>query len=379
MEKEQKLFLYQQIVQEYKQKILNGELRPHDPIPNQTDLARLYNTSEMTSRRALTELVNEDLIYRIRSKGTFVKDKNASRAIEPNTPVKPVTQLKKIYFAHPGVKMRMFALDFYRNLLLGIQRVCEDNEVEFRIWDLGPKFELPDEEDAGFILITDVPTARMDYVEALQRWKREDRKMVTVQFSYPHLQIPYVIEDNLTGGYLATQHLLSLGHTRIGIILTGTSQLHLNHEFSMRLEGYKLAHSLYHLDFDPELVCVVNKAFEDESMGVEGFEALMLLDNPPTAIFAVGDYKALGVINAARDRSLSIPNDLSVIGYDNEMFGEHIEPGLTTIDHNTFLFGTRAAEILLFSWKPYNESETIMDTIVPKLVIRDSTSEYRKD
>ncbi|QGQ95197.1 GntR family transcriptional regulator [Paenibacillus psychroresistens] len=378
MEQDHKIYMYQQIVNDYKQKILSGELKPHDSIPNQSDLARLYNTSEMTSRRALSELVLEDLIYRIRSKGTFVKDQKSG--IERSSKIiKPLPQLKRIYFAHPGVKMRMFTLDFYRNLLSGIQAICEENDVEFRILDLGPKFELPDEEDAGYVLITDVPTARMDYVEALQQWKKEERKMVTVQFSYPHLQIPYVIEDNLTGGYLATQHLLSLGHRRIGIILTGTSQLHLNHEFSLRLQGYKLALSLYHIDFDPELVSVVDKMYEDESMGAEGFEALMSLSEPPTAIFAVGDYKALGVINAARERSLSIPNDLSVIGYDNEMFGEHIDPGLTTIDHNTYLFGTRAAEMLLFNWKPYNAAETVVDTVVPKLIIRDSTKEYTQD
>jgi DNA-binding GntR family transcriptional regulator len=75
MKKEKFKPIYEQIFEELKEKIINGVLQPDDPIPTQLELADIYNTSEITSRRALTELAKEGLIYRVKGKGSFVNNR----------------------------------------------------------------------------------------------------------------------------------------------------------------------------------------------------------------------------------------------------------------------------------------------------------------
>jgi DNA-binding LacI/PurR family transcriptional regulator len=368
VEKEKNIPIYQSIVNDIKSKILHGEIKPNEALPTQIELAKVYGTSEITSRRALTELVKEKLIYRVRGKGTFVTDLN-----KPNVS-KNATPLENIYFAHPKAKMHVFNHRFFNDLLNGIHETCENNDIDFFTWDVNHNHGLPKDDKAGIILITHLPGSEEIPLENLQQWKENGHRMLTVIFHYPHLSIPYLMIDSLTGGYLATQHLLSLGHQRIGIILTGKSQIELNQEFSLRLQGYRLALSQHRVDFNPELVYVVKGDQELEEMGYEGLNHLLGLKNPPTAIFATSDNKAIGAINAARNRGLQVPNDISIIGYDDVVAAQYSMPRLTTINQNSFTLGRRAAEMLIFEW---DQAKGILkDEIVPQLVIRESTSEY---
>lgn len=357
--------MYQYIVNDIKAKIASGELKPGDPLPTQIELSKIYNTSEITSRRALSELVKSGNIYRIRGKGSFVKEKESQEGIK--------SSIKTVYFVHTQNPVERFNFRFWSEMLEGIKEVCEENGVDFYLWDSGDKNLLPDDPNAAFILNT-APDFNLKVLEA---WRDDGRRIVTVHFYYPYLNLPYVIVDNLTGGYLATQHLLSLGHKRIGIILTGKSLIDLNQEFSLRLQGYRLALQQHRIPFDSELVCVMDGGNESVEMGYEGFKQLFRSENPPTAVFATSDYKAIGALNAARELGLSVPEDVSLIGYDDLPAGQYTFPNLTTINQNTFQLGRRAAEILLRELSG-SSGRLVKDEIVPKLVIRDSTSELNE-
>lgn len=361
--------LYQQIYKDIKTKILSGELRPNDPIATQIELAKQYNVSEVTSKRALKELAEEGLVDRFRRKGTFVKDRSEKL---PDKIIPASIDLKRIYLVnHPSVKMSTFSHPFFAHLIEGIEEACNEQGVEFEIWDVGPKYQLPDDDEAGFILFT-----HEIYLETLEKWKKENRRLVNIHISFPHLQIPYIIVDNLTGGYLATQHLLSLKHRRIGIILTGDAKLELNQEFSLRLQGYKLALSQYRIESDPNLVCIITGQEELEEMGYVACSQLLDLKDPPTAIFATSDYKAFGAIRAVQDRGLRVPEDISIIGYDNFLVGQYKHPTLTTINQNTDKLGIRAVKMLLYEWHNDPSKGILKDEIVPTLVIRNSTAEF---
>ncbi len=101
---------------------------------------------------------------------------------------------------------------------------------------------------------------------------------------------------------MATQHLLSLGHERIGIILTGKSLLDINQEFSLRLEGYKSALSQHQVAFNPSYVYVADGEKEREDMGYDGMNHFLSLPERPTAVFATSDFKALGCYRASGKR-----------------------------------------------------------------------------
>ncbi|MDF2814733.1 MAG: GntR family transcriptional regulator [Paenibacillus sp.] len=360
-DKTDKTPMYQHIMNDIKRKISAGELKPHHLLPTQIELAKEYNTSEITSRRALSDLVQEGVVYRVRGKGSFVCENPSSAGAQ---------KIRTIYFAHRNYEVNTFNHPFFTDMFEGIKQVCDENEIAFYMWDIGENYELPDDPESGIILLT--MSDGFDLTR-LTAWQEEDRRIITVHFYYPHLGIPYVIVDNLTGGYLATQHLLSLGHKRIGVILTGKSIVDLNQEFSLRLQGYRLALSQHQVPFDSDLIAVMAGDQERVLMGDEGFKALMALSDPPTAVFATSDYKAIGAINAARSLGMKVPEDVSIMGFDDVKTSEYSYPRLSTINQNTRKLGERAAEILLFELKD-GENRLVKDEIVPTLVLRDSTA-----
>ncbi|MGN7355827.1 GntR family transcriptional regulator [Paenibacillus sp. SAF-054] len=361
MEKSDKTPMYQYIMNDIKRKIETGELKPHDPLPTQIDMAKEYNTSEITSRRALSDLVQEGFIYRIRGKGSFVNENMTASAGQA---------IRTIYFAHKNNEVSTFNHPFFTDMFQGIKEVCEENGIEFYMWNFGENYELPDDPQAGIILLTTNHTFDISHLTA---WQEQKRRIVTVHFYYPHLGIPYVIVDNLTGGYLATQHLISLGHRDIGVILTGNSIMELNQEFSLRLQGYRLALSQHQIPFNQDLIAVMKGEDERGDMGYRGFEKLMSMEHPPTAIFATSDFKAIGAMNAARDMGIRIPDDVSILGYDDVEISEFTYPRLSTVNQNTRKLGQRAAEILLFELKG-QENGSVRDEIVPTVIVRDSTA-----
>lgn len=145
---------------------------------------------------------------------------------------------------------------------------------------------------------------------------------------------------NFQGGHDATRHLIELGHRRIGHI-AGKETLGCSHE---RIAGYRAALAEAGLPADPALL--VQGDFFQPS-GFTGAEHLLDLPEPPTAIFAANDDMALGVVEAARVRGLRIPEDLSVIGFDDVTQASIVHPPLTTVRQPLEQMGQIAAERLL--------------------------------
>lgn len=180
------------------------------------------------------------------------------------------------------------------------------------------------------------------------------------------LPIDIVGSDNVKGGYIATKHLIELGHKNIACLL-GPPQIKVNLE---REKGYLRALEEAGLKACPEAVGYGDFKIEF------GFKKTMdILKGPckPTAFFAANDLIALGVIRAIREFGLKVPQDISVVGYDNTMFAEMIEPPLTTVNQQMRNMGYIATELLIKRIKGERMpgEKKILDT---ELVIRKSTS-----
>ncbi len=130
--------------------------------------------------------------------------------------------------------------------------------------------------------------------------------------------------SNWLGALTAIEHFLSMGHRRIGII-TGPMAVACSQE---RLDGYNAALRRANIEIDPRLIVIGDFLVEG---GRRGAEALLDLDDPPTGIFASGDLAAAGVYQVASERGLSIPDDLSVVGFDDVPICPMLSPPLTTI------------------------------------------------
>lgn len=160
--------------------------------------------------------------------------------------------------------------------------------------------------------------------------------------------LPSVVPDEVGGGYKATRALLEKGHRRIGFINLGEAE-----STSMaplpaaegRLEGYRKALSEFGVAYDPQLVVYTRQM---PKYNIDLTYSLMQLQNPPTAIFCGNDRTAMGCYNALTSLQLRIPQDVAVIGFDNQLdIGEALIPNLTTIQLPHYEMGRWAVEYLL--------------------------------
>ncbi len=134
---------------------------------------------------------------------------------------------------------------------------------------------------------------------------------------------PAVVPSEIAGGQSATRHLIEHGHRRIGTIL-GEPWMEAAQD---RLEGYRRALATADIPFDPSLVVDGDWS---ASAGYQGTRKLLALKDRPTAIFCQNDHTAIGCYEALKEAGLRIPEDLSVIGYDDEEISRHMHPRLTT-------------------------------------------------
>ncbi|MGI9387699.1 MAG: LacI family DNA-binding transcriptional regulator [Methyloligellaceae bacterium] len=139
------------------------------------------------------------------------------------------------------------------------------------------------------------------------------------------LSIPAVIPSEIAGGHAATNALIEAGHTRIGLI-TGETFMECA---SGRIAGYRNALASADLPYSDELVFEGNWL---PSSGYQGTKKLLSLAKPPTAIFCSNDRMAIGCYEALKELGLSIPDDVSVIGYDDDEVARHLSPPLTSMN-----------------------------------------------
>lgn len=153
-------------------------------------------------------------------------------------------------------------------------------------------------------------------------------------------RLPTIVPGEIGGGHAATEHLIAMGHTRIGFI-NGEPWMEAAKD---RLKGYRRALATADLPFDPALVR------DGDWMSGTGFEAtlsLMREARPPTAIFCANDLMALGAMEALAQLGLKVPEDVSLMGYDDQEISRHTHPPLTTMVLPNYEMGRAAVEALL--------------------------------
>jgi len=175
--------------------------------------------------------------------------------------------------------------------------------------------------------------------------------------------------DNEKGGYLATRHLLELGHKDIAYISGPTDKC----DASLRLEGHKRALSEAGLPTNPQLI--FNGDYSEED-GKIGLLELMARDVPFTALVCANDWMASGAISCARDLGMSLPHDLSVVGFDDVVFAHHVFPRLTTVSNPIAEMAEMSAKYILN--KVYGQANNVQLYFEPSLVVRESTVKHEE-
>lgn len=177
--------------------------------------------------------------------------------------------------------------------------------------------------------------------------------------------------DDENGGFIAAQYLLSLGHTAIVTILGPE-----NEECTQkRLAGFNKALRTAGIPEDPRLV--INGDWSAES-GKKAIKKIMSYNVQFSAVFAQNDWMAIGAMHAVKKSGLKIPDEISVLGYDDLSFTAFIDPPLSTIQQPIAQFGKTAAEILI-NHINQPEKPPVIITLNPNLVIRDSCAPLTQD
>ncbi|QKJ89014.1 Transcriptional regulator [Paramixta manurensis] len=194
--------------------------------------------------------------------------------------------------------------------------------------------------------------------------------MVMANEFAPELELPTVHIDNLTAAFEAVNHLWQLGHRRIACI-AGPEEMPLCH---YRLQGYIQALRRNGLTIDPEYIVRGDFTFE---AGCTAFRRLMALPNPPDALFCHSDIMALGAMSQAKSLGLRVPQDISLVGFDDIELSRYSDPQLTTVAQPRFDIGREAMLLLLeqLQGKTVSSGSRLLDF---ELKVRGSTARTAK-
>jgi len=174
-----------------------------------------------------------------------------------------------------------------------------------------------------------------------------------------------VLVDDFAGGYNATRHLIDLGHKRIAVIAESMSVS----SSKERVRGYRHALEEAGLVYAEELVAASDFSIES---GRETAQAILRQAERPTAIFACNDLLAIGAMQAAKELGIRVPEELSVVGFDNTILASITDPPMTTVAQPIRAMGHQVVDLIV---SEINETSTVKQRVVllPELIVRQST------
>lgn len=343
--------LYQMIFTDIKAKIESGEFKYLEQIPSLSELCKIYGVSDAPVRRALEELSREGLVVKRRGKGqgTFVTKRMANYTIRTLLIADMERQYSAIETYHEVLE-----------IMLGIMRGVSDADCKLEQISM-----------SGFHSIAP-PDANTGYLVIAMSWKEyilganlaKDQRAPFVLVNPPGGGYSSVRVDMERGAYVAVNFLAQLGHKRIAYVGRNDTEWS-----APRYQGYSKALSDAGLAVDSEL-CVQTSGVQCEE-DWKALDDLMALDLPPTAIFASSDYRAMHLLARCKQKGISVPQDLSICGYDDIAESISIQPALTTVLHPRHLLGKQAVEMLvaMLDGRANAYEERV---VTPKLMMRDT-------
>lgn len=221
---------------------------------------------------------------------------------------------------------------------------------------------LQDKRVDGVIFIA--TTAKAGHIRALAA---AGVPLVTFYRQLPELDVDTLVVDNLGGGYLATRHLIELGHTAIACVAPASTAS----PSSLRVKGFRQAMAEAGLPVDEALIYHGDNRF---SGGKEAGAHLLDTGKPFTAIFAGNDVMAIGVLRTLQEQGRRVPADISVIGFDGISLGAYVTPALTSVVQPRYEAGQTAFKLLLERMRDGYSGPQRAITLETRLEVRDSTA-----
>ncbi|UTZ25050.1 substrate-binding domain-containing protein [Vibrio campbellii] len=301
------------------------------------DIAKLAGVSTSTVSHVInkTRFVSEEISERVN---------NAAKELNYYAPSALARSLKVNRTKTIGMLVTTSTNPFFGEVVKGVERSCYQKGYSLILCNTEGDNErmresintlLQKRVDGLILMCSSLEGERIDVFE-----RYPDIPVVVMDWG-PMLFTSDKIQDNsLRGGYLAAKYLIDCGHKEVGCI---TGPL-IKHQAQMRYEGYKRAMLETELEFNANWI--VESDFECEG-GYQAFKKMVERGPLPSSIFVSNDMMAMGVINAANELGIQIPEQLSIIGYDDIHIAKFMSPSLTTIHQPKYRLGQAAVETLL--------------------------------
>ncbi|KOY22487.1 transcriptional regulator [Vibrio parahaemolyticus] len=325
------------------------------------DIAKLAGVSTSTVSHVInkTRFVSEEISERVN---------NAAKELNYYAPSALARSLKVNRTKTIGMLVTTSTNPFFGEVVKGVERSCYhkgyslilcNTEGDNKRMRQSINTLLQKRVDGLILMCSSLEGERIDVFE-----RYPDIPVVVMDWG-PMLFTSDKIQDNsLRGGYLAAKYLIDCGHTEIGCI---TGPL-IKHQAQMRYEGYKRAMNEAGLEFNANWI--IESDFECEG-GYQAFKKIVERGKLPSSIFVSNDMMAMGVINAANELGIKVPDDLSIIGYDDIHIAKFMSPSLTTIHQPKYRLGQAAVETLVRRLDDKsNEAQVVQ--LEPTLVVRNS-------
>lgn len=347
--KKQEAPLYHRIKDELRRRISDGQWTTGQALPNRNILTAEFGTTRITLDKAIQQLVDEGLLTSARGSGTYVASHRGGRP--RRTANRHTLRIGVVLGSYipAGAEIPEGDTDhiYFGPVLRGISAGLTGQPVEVRYASVSADEYLNyyhREELDGLIILT----AAVADIPRLHKLVEARVPFVTIGISSADPNddvIPTIDASNRAGGAGAAKHLLDLGHRRIACVNLATS--HANH--MDRLTGVEEAMDAAGFPIDPDLLCLNPIYVIDEFDSIlDGWlERLVKSGKLPTAIIACDFGMTLSTLGALRRRYLAVPNDISLIGFDDPLSAAHLSPPLTTVRQPVYAIGLHAANRLL--------------------------------
>lgn len=351
---------YYILMEQIKEDILMGRIKPGEQIPSENILSERYSLSRHTVRKAISLLVNEGYLYTEHGKGTYCLDRRKKRSESRNI----------------GVITTYISEYIFPKVIQGIDRVFSGNGYSIVLKNTNNSSEteamcLQDilSKDIEGLIIE--PTKSAVFSSNLKFYEALDKHHIPYLFIHGYYQQlegkPYVIMDDAAGIHSIVEYLIKLGHKKIiGIFKADDIQginRHIGFARGLREGG---------LPYNPDDIIW----FHTEDKGIKPFaliEQMIKSKKEIDAIVCYNDEIAFKVFELLGKLGVKVPEDISVTGFDDSYFSENCSVKLTTVRHPKELLGEEAARILLEMLKDDNyQKNPVQKLIVPELVIKDS-------
>lgn len=330
--------------------------------PTLAEIAKIAGVSQMTASRAVNNRPGvsdqkREEILRIADELGYVINRAAQKLSGGQTRIIAV--------------MAQLHTPFTSDLVLGVGSVARAAGYEMLVYSLSDENREPPGGIVDFLRqMVDGVIAILPFETGyLQTLARAHIPVVTIDRG-TDAPFPSVLADSYNGARMAVQHLVDLGHRRIGFI-TGNERLA---SASERRRAFEDMRRMAGLSPEPELVAVADFMHKG---GYEAANRLLALPEPPTAIFAANDASAVGAIAAMREAGCRVPEDISVIGFDDTPIAVQLHPQLTTI-RQPLPQMARAAVNLLLALIAGIEAPSEQITLPTQLIVRESTARFRR-